>query len=86
MMDIYEHTETQLVLVAEVSGGRLVWSLSFEASIRPLVEDCHSEQVGYPEGWFVELELWCGGTGRACSEAENWAIAHGSTEMASTRN
>ena len=82
MMDIYEHTETQLVLVAEVGGGRLGGFL--EASIRPFVEDCHSEQVGYLEGWFVEPEFRRRGIGRALvREAENWARAHGSTEMAS---
>jgi aminoglycoside 6'-N-acetyltransferase I len=82
MMDIYEHTETQLVLVAEVGGGRLGGFL--EASIRPFVEDCHSEQVGYLEGWFVEPEFRRSGIGGALvREAENWARAHGSTEMAS---
>ena len=82
MMDIYEHTETQLVLVAEVGGSRLGGFL--EASIRPFVEDCHSEQVGYLEGWFVEPEFRRSGIGRALvRSAENWARAHGSTEMAS---
>ena len=82
MMDIYEHTETQAVLVADVGGGRLAGFL--EASIRPFVEDCHSEQVGYLEGWFVEPEYRRGGIGRALvKEAENWARRRGATEMAS---
>lgn len=82
MMDIYEHTETQFVLVAEVGGGRLGGFL--EASIRPFVEDCHSEQVGYLEGWFVEPEFRRGGIGGALvREAENWARRRGATEMAS---
>ena len=82
MMDVYEHTETQFVLVAEVGGGRLGGFL--EASIRPFVEDCHSEQVGYLEGWFVEPEFRRSGIGRALvREAENWARQHGATEMAS---
>ena len=82
MMDIYEHTETQAVFVAEVGGGRLAGFL--EASIRPFVEDCHSEQVGYLEGWFVEPEFRRGGIGRALvKEAENWARRRGATEMAS---
>lgn len=82
MMDIYEHTETQCVLVAEVGGGRLGGFL--EASIRPFVEDCHSEQVGYLEGWFVEPEFRRSGIGRALvREAENWARRRGATEMAS---
>lgn len=82
MMDIYEHTETQFVVVAEVGGGRLGGFL--EASIRPFVEDCHSEQVGYLEGWFVEPEYRRSGIGRALvREAENWARRRGATEMAS---
>lgn len=82
MMDIYEHTETQAVLVADVGGGKLAGFL--EASIRPFVEDCHSEQVGYLEGWFVEPEFRRSGIGRALvQEAENWARRRGATEMAS---
>lgn len=82
MMDIYEHTETQLVLVAEVSSGRLVGFL--EASIRPFVEDCHSDNVGYLEGWFVEPEYRRNGIGRRLvAEAEKWARRRGATEMAS---
>ena len=82
MMDIYEHTETQCVLVAEIGGGRLAGFL--EASIRPFVEDCHSEHVGYLEGWFVDPEFRRGGIGRALvREAENWARRRGATEMAS---
>lgn len=82
MMDIYEHTETQCVLVAEFGGGKLAGFL--EASIRPFVEDCHSEHVGYLEGWFVEPEFRRSGVGRALvREAENWARRRGATEMAS---
>ncbi|HEX8637730.1 MAG TPA: aminoglycoside 6'-N-acetyltransferase [Pyrinomonadaceae bacterium] len=82
MMDIYEHTETQCVLVAEIGGGRLGGFL--EASIRPFVEDCHSEHVGYLEGWFVEPQFRRSGIGRALvREAENWARRRGATEMAS---
>lgn len=82
MLDIYEHTETQLVLMAEISGGRLIGFL--EASIRPFVEDCHSDHVGYIEGWFVENEFRQNGIGRnLVSEAENWARGKGAVEMAS---
>jgi aminoglycoside 6'-N-acetyltransferase I len=77
MMDIYEHTETQLILVAETDGKRLVGFL--EASIRPFVEDCHSDQVGYLEGWYVEPEFRRNGIGKKLvAEAEKGAI-----EMAS---
>jgi len=82
MMDIYEHTETQLVLVAEVGEGMLGGFL--EASIRPFVEDCHSDHVGYLEGWFVEDNYRRNGIGRRLvSEAEKWAKRKGATEMAS---
>jgi aminoglycoside 6'-N-acetyltransferase I len=82
MMDIYEHTETQLVLVADVGEGKLGGFL--EASIRPFVEDCHSDHVGYLEGWFVESESRRQGIGRQLvSDAENWARQRGAVEMAS---
>ncbi len=82
MTDIIEHIETQLVLVATTSGGRLVGFL--EASIRPFVEDCHSDHVGYLEGWFVEAEFRQHGLGkRLVKTAENWAREKGCEEMAS---
>lgn len=82
MRDIYEHTETQLVLVVELSNGRLVGFL--EASIRPFVEDCHSEHVGYLEGWFVQPDFRRQGIGRVLVRtAENWARQKGCEEMAS---
>lgn len=82
MLDIYEHSETQLVLVAEIGENRLIGFL--EASIRPFVEDCHSDHVGYLEGWFVEPEFRKHGIGRKLvAEAENWARRSGATEMAS---
>lgn len=82
MIDIYEHTDTQLVLVAEVGGGKLAGFL--EASIRPFVEDCHTDHVGYLEGWFVEPGFRRGGIGsKLVSGAENWARRKGCTEMAS---
>jgi len=82
MLDIYEHNETQLVLVAETDGGRLVGFL--EASIRPFVEDCHTDHVGYLEGWFVEEKYRKLGIGRKLVKtAENWARLKGCAEMAS---
>jgi len=81
MLDIYEHTDSQLVLVAEV-GSRLVGFL--EASIRPFVEDCVTDHVGYLEGWFVEFEYRRHGIGRDLVRgAERWARQKGCTEMAS---
>ena len=82
MLDIYEHKETQLVLVAEMSDGRLIGFL--EASIRPFVEDCHSDHVGYLEGWFVERDFRQNGIGRKLVKAaEIWARSKGCEEMAS---
>lgn len=82
MLDIYEHTDSQLVLVAQLDTGRLVGFL--EASIRPFVEDCHSDYVGYLEGWFVEPEFRKFGIGRRLVKgAENWARSKGCEEMAS---
>lgn len=82
MLDIYEHTETQFVLVAETSDKRIVGFL--EASIRSFVEDCHSDHVGYLEGWFVEREFRRRGVGRKLVRAaESWAHGKGCREMAS---
>jgi aminoglycoside 6'-N-acetyltransferase I len=82
MLDIYEHSDSQLVLVAETENGNLIGFL--EASIRPFVEDCHTDHVGYLEGWFVEEEYRRSGVGRRLvRSAENWARSKGCTEMAS---
>jgi aminoglycoside 6'-N-acetyltransferase I len=82
MLDIFEHTDTQFVLVAETENGRLVGFL--EASIRPFVEDCLTDRVGYLEGWFVEKDFRRRGVGRELVRAaENWARAKGCAEMAS---
>lgn len=82
MLDIYEHSETQLVLAAETDDGKLVGFL--EASIRPFVEDCHTDHVGYLEGWFVEKEFRRHSIGRKLVQsAEQWARTKGCTEMAS---
>ncbi|MDI1243025.1 MAG: GNAT family N-acetyltransferase [bacterium] len=82
MMDILSHPESQLVLVADAGQGQLIGFL--EASIRPFVEDCRTDHVGYLEGWFVESEHRKIGVGRELvRNAENWAGQKGCTEMAS---
>ena len=82
MIDIIDHTETQLVLVAETEKRRLIGFL--EASIRPFVEDCHSDHVGYLEGWFVEANYRQHGIGKILvKKAEDWARSKGCEEMAS---
>ncbi len=82
MMSILEHPEFQFVLVAEAVEKGLIGFL--EVSIRPFVEDCTTENVGYLEGWFVVPEYRRSGIGRSLvTSAEAWARAHGCTEMAS---
>jgi len=82
MIDVLDHFEdTQFVLFAD-TGDRLVGFL--EASIRPFVEDCDTDHVGYLEGWFVEPEFRKQGIGRELvRQAEVWARRRGCTEMAS---
>ena len=82
MLDIYEHSDSQLVLIAEIDSGKFVGFL--EASIRPFVEDCDTDHVGYLEGWFVEPQYRRYGIGRELvKSAEKWARKKGCTEMAS---
>jgi len=82
MVDIIEHSDTQLVAVADAGGGKLAGFL--EASIRSHVEDCETEDVGYLEGWFVEEEHRRLGIGRRLvAFAEEWARRKGCSEMAS---
>lgn len=82
MLDILDHADSQLVLVADTGDGALIGFL--EASIRPFVEDCHTDHVGYLEGWFVIPEHRQKGVGsELVRNAENWARQKGCTEMAS---
>lgn len=82
MLDIIEDAESQQVFVAERDSIGLVGFL--EASIRPYVEDCFTDQVGYLEGWFVEEGYRLRGIGGALVRAaESWATEKGCTEMAS---
>ena len=82
MVDIIEHHDTQLVVVADLGAGRLAGFL--EASIRSHVEDCSTDHVGYLEGWYVDEEYRQMGIGRQLVRyAENWARQKGCTEMGS---
>jgi aminoglycoside 6'-N-acetyltransferase I len=82
MLDIIDHPDSQLILVADAGNGRLVGFL--EASIRPFVEDCETDHVGYLEGWYVEPHERHHGIGtELVKAAEHWAIQKGCTEMAS---
>lgn len=82
MVDVIEHSDSQLVVVADTGKGRLVGFL--EASIRSYVEDCDTDNVGYLEGWYVETGFRQMGIGsRLVAFAEQWARQKGCTEIAS---
>lgn len=82
MLGILDHPDTQFVAVADAGNGKLAGFL--EASIRPFVEDCSSETVGYLEGWFVDPDFRRHGIGgRLVDLAEEWASSRGCREMAS---
>jgi len=82
ILDILAKPETQQIFVVDRGNGRLAGFL--EASIRPLAEDCDTENVGYLEGWFVDEEFRRRGLGRQLVRmAENWARRMGCIEMAS---
>ena len=82
MVEIINHPDSQFVLVAEHESGRLIGFL--EVSIRPFVEDCHTDHVGYLEGWYVEPDVRGREIGRELVRiAENWASEKGCEEMAS---
>ena len=82
MVEIINHPDSQFVLVAEHESGRLIGFL--EVSIRPFVEDCETDHVGYLEGWYVEPGVRGRGIGRELVRiAENWAREKGCEEMAS---
>lgn len=82
MSRMLSEPERWAVLVCEGDSGVL---LGFaEVSLREWAEGCHSSPVGYLEGWFVASEARGQGVGRMLVEtAEDWARAHGCTEMGS---
>jgi aminoglycoside 6'-N-acetyltransferase I len=82
MYEILNDEESQFVAVADIPQNGICGFI--EASIRPMAEDCESEDVGYLEGWYVEPEVRNRGIGRSLvSAAESWARARGCREMAS---
>lgn len=82
ILDILAKPETQQIFVVDRGNGGLAGFL--EASIRPMVEDCESENVGYLEGWYVDEEVRRRGLGRQLvRKAEEWARRMGCVEMAS---
>jgi len=81
MLDIIEHSDSQLVLIAE-TGANIVGFL--EVSVRSFAEDCETDHVGYLEGWFVDPAFRKMGIGGDLVRmAEMWVREKGCTEMAS---
>ncbi|MEJ7846825.1 MAG: aminoglycoside 6'-N-acetyltransferase [Pyrinomonadaceae bacterium] len=81
MLDIIEHSDSQLVLVAE-TGADIVGFL--EVSLRSFAEDCETDHVGYLEGWFVDPAFRKMGIGGDLVRmAEMWVREKGCTEIAS---
>ena len=69
------------VFIAEENGGPVGM---LELSLRPYVDGCESSPVPYVEAWYVAPDVRRQGVGGALVKAaEDWAIAHGHTEMAS---
>lgn len=82
MLEIFENPDSQMVLVADSGNGRLLGFL--EVSIRPFVEDCLTDHVGYLEGWYVDPDYRKSGIGsELVDQAEKWALQKGCSEMAS---
>ena len=71
-----------LCWVAEKSDKRLIGFL--EASIRDVVEDCDTRNVGYIEGLYVDPDFRRTGVGRTLvTHATQWARTQGCREMGS---
>jgi aminoglycoside 6'-N-acetyltransferase I len=69
------------VFIAEADGKPVGM---IELSLRPYVDGCASSPVPFIEGWYVAPEMRQQGIGAALvKSAEEWAIAHGHTEIAS---
>lgn len=70
------------VFVAERDGGALGGFV--EVGERAYAEGCDSSPVAFLEGWYVDEDLRGSGVAAALVRAaEEWARAHGHTEMAS---
>jgi len=70
------------ISIAELSEGEAVGFV--EHGLRSWAEGCTTSPVGYIEGWFVDANVRRRGIGGALlSASEEWARAHGCTEMGS---
>ena len=72
----------QCVFFAEDDSGQLVGLV--EGRIRPIVDGCRTENVGYLEAWYVEPTIRRKGIGRDLVAAvQAWAMSRGCRELAS---
>ncbi len=70
------------VLVAERDDGSLAGFV--EIGSRNYAEGCSTTPVAYLEGWYVDPDARRAGLGaRLLESAEQWALRHGYTELAS---
>ena len=74
--------EVMATFVADRGDGKLGGFL--EVALRKYADGCETSPVGYIEGWYVDEDLRQRGVGGLLVKAaEQWAIEHGCTEMAS---
>jgi aminoglycoside 6'-N-acetyltransferase I len=82
MACIRANLHKEAVFVAECADGVLCGMI--EVSIHATAKGCHTDKVGYLEGWFVDSEWRNQGIGRKLVEAaELWSRSQGCFEMAS---
>jgi len=82
MDDIASYPDRDVVFVAHRQEGGLRGMI--EVSIRDRAEGCTTQNVGYIEGWYVDLDARRQGVGgRLVRAAEEWARACGCHEMGS---
>jgi aminoglycoside 6'-N-acetyltransferase I len=82
MTEMISRPETGAVFVAERPEGSLCGVV--EVSIRDRAEGCTTHNVGYIEGWYVDVDARRKGVGgRLVRAAEDWARARGCHGMGS---
>ncbi len=74
--------EMMTTFVVDRGDGKLGGFL--EVALRKYADGCATSPVGYIEGWYVDEDLRQRSVGgRLVKAAEQWAMEHGCTEMAS---
>ena len=82
MAEMISIPERAGIIVTERPGGGLCGFV--EVSIRDHAEGCSSRDVGYIEGWYVDVDSRRKGIGGdLVRAAEDWARARGCDEMGS---